>query len=85
MKLQKQLSKCVLKKSYFENMQQIYRRTLMPKLFNQPTTLSYFDASSILFHDSPIWNSRFKLTNPVGHTVSAVIVTVAVLYMDVNI
>ena len=57
----------------------------MPKLFNQPTTLSYFDANSILFHDSPIWNSRFKLTYPVGHTVSAVIVTVAVLYMDVNI
>ena len=70
MKLQKQLSKCVLKESYFENMQQIYRRTLMPKLFNQPTTLSYFDANSILFHDSPIWNSRFKLTNPVGHRYS---------------
>ena len=42
----------------------------MPKLFNQPTTLSYFDANSILFHDSPIWNSRFKLTNPVGHRYS---------------
>ena len=66
-------------------MQQIYRRTRMPKPFNQTTTLSYFDANSILFHDSPIWNLRFKLTNPVGHTVTKVIVTVAVLYMDVNI
>ena len=30
--LKKQPSRCVLKETCFENMQQIYRKTLMPKL-----------------------------------------------------